>query len=179
VSPALEIVGMEMPRLAKRAARESGIRVMVHIGDTEKRYDPNVIHPLLSLLEPGDILTHYFTPNPGGVLDANGKLVPEATVCSASRDRYTGSTHATPLGGAPSALRKCPQIDTPCQDPGVTKSPLSCRCRRLVQRASPRSPRRSRGPCRGRQRSGPSPARPQLWANASSGGRFGGEPPAS
>jgi dihydroorotase len=78
VSPALEIMGMEMPRLAKRAAKESGIALMVHIGDTEKRYDPKVIHPLLSLLEPGDILTHYFTPNPGGVLDANGKLVPEA-----------------------------------------------------------------------------------------------------
>jgi len=67
-----------MPKLAKRAARESGIKLMVHIGDTEKRYDPKVIHPLLSLLEEGDILTHYFTPNPGGVLDANGKLVPEA-----------------------------------------------------------------------------------------------------
>jgi dihydroorotase len=78
VSPALEIMGMEMPKLAKRAAREAGIRLMVHIGDTEKRYDPKVIHPLLDLLEPGDILTHYFTPNPGGVLDANGKLVPEA-----------------------------------------------------------------------------------------------------
>jgi dihydroorotase len=78
VSPALEIMGMEMPRLAKRAAREAGIKLMVHIGDTEKRYDPKVIHPLLSLLEPGDILTHYFTPNPGGVLDGNGKLVPEA-----------------------------------------------------------------------------------------------------
>ncbi|HEU4369552.1 MAG TPA: amidohydrolase/deacetylase family metallohydrolase [Methylomirabilota bacterium] len=82
VSPALEIMGMEMPRLAKRAARESGIKLMVHIGDTEKRYDPKVIHPLLSLLEPGDILTHYFTPNPGGVLDANGKLVPEAREAS-------------------------------------------------------------------------------------------------
>jgi dihydroorotase len=78
VSPALEIMGMEMPRLARRAAREAGITLMVHIGDTEKRYDPKVIHPLLSLLEPGDILTHYFTPNPGGVLDGNGKLVPEA-----------------------------------------------------------------------------------------------------
>jgi dihydroorotase len=30
------------------------------------------------MLERGDILTHYFTANPGGVLDANGKLVPEA-----------------------------------------------------------------------------------------------------
>ena len=78
VSPALEIMGMEMPKAAKRAAREAKIRLMVHIGDTEKRYDPKVIHPLLDLLEPGDILTHYFTPNPGGVLDGNGKLVPEA-----------------------------------------------------------------------------------------------------
>jgi dihydroorotase len=83
VSPALEIMGMEMPKLAKRAAKEAGIKLMVHIGDTEKRYDPKVIHPLLDLLEPGDILTHYFTPNPGGVLDANGKLVPEAREANA------------------------------------------------------------------------------------------------
>jgi dihydroorotase len=78
VSPALEIMGMEMPKLARRAAKESGTKLMVHIGDTEKRYDGGVIRKLLPLLEPGDILTHYFTANPGGVLDANGKLVPEA-----------------------------------------------------------------------------------------------------
>ena len=52
-------------------------RYLVHIGDTEKRYDPKVIRSLLPLLEQGDILTHYFTANPGGVLDGNGKLVPE------------------------------------------------------------------------------------------------------
>src|SRR5215471_10663595 len=52
--------------------------LMVHIGDTTKRYDPNVIRELLPLLEPGDIVTHLFTANPGGVLDTNGKLVPEA-----------------------------------------------------------------------------------------------------
>jgi dihydroorotase len=83
VSPALEIFGMEMPRLAKRAARESGIKLMVHIGDTEKRYDPNVIRSLLPLLDAGDILTHLFTANPGGVLDANGRLVPEAREAAA------------------------------------------------------------------------------------------------
>jgi dihydroorotase len=83
VSPALEILGMEMPRLAKRAARESGIKLMVHIGDTTKRYDPTVIRSLLPLLDDGDILTHYFTANPGGVLDANGKLVPEAREAAA------------------------------------------------------------------------------------------------
>jgi dihydroorotase len=78
VSPALEILGMEMPRLAKRAARESGLPLMVHIGDTQKRYDPNVIRELLPLLDAGDIVTHLFTANPGGVLDSGGKLVPEA-----------------------------------------------------------------------------------------------------
>ena len=78
VSPALEILGMEMPRLAKRAAKEAGIKLMVHIGDTEKRYDPGIIRELLPILEEGDIVTHLFTANPGGVLDANGKLVPEA-----------------------------------------------------------------------------------------------------
>src|SRR5215475_13055821 len=78
VSPALEILGMEMPRLAKRAARESGIKLMVHIGDTTQRYDPTVIRSLLPIFDEGDILTHYFTANAGGVLDANGHLVPEA-----------------------------------------------------------------------------------------------------
>ena len=78
VSPALELLGMDMPKLARRAARETGTRLMVHIGDTEKRYDPTVIRSLLPLLDRGDILTHYFTANPGGVLDANGRLVPEA-----------------------------------------------------------------------------------------------------
>ena len=78
VSPALDILGMEMPRLAKRAAKESGLPLMVHIGDTAKKYDPDVIRELLPMLEPGDIVTHLFTANPGGVLDAKGKLVPEA-----------------------------------------------------------------------------------------------------
>ena len=78
VSPALEIMGMEMPRLAKRAAQEAGVKLMVHIGDTEHRYDPNVIRQLLPIMEEGDIVTHLFTANPGGVIDAQGKLVPEA-----------------------------------------------------------------------------------------------------
>lgn len=78
VSPALEIMGMEMPSMAKKAAKEAGVRLMVHIGDTEKRYDPNVIRKLLPIMEQGDIVTHYFTANPGGVLDTDGNLVPEA-----------------------------------------------------------------------------------------------------
>jgi dihydroorotase len=78
VSPALEILGMEMPRLAKRAAREAKLPLMVHIGDTTGRYPSEVIRELLPLLDSGDIVTHLFTPNPGGVLDGQGKLVLEA-----------------------------------------------------------------------------------------------------
>ena len=78
VSPALEIMGIEMPKMAKRAAVESGVKLMVHIGDTEHRYDPEVIRELLPILEEGDIVTHLFTANPGGVISSDGKLVPEA-----------------------------------------------------------------------------------------------------
>ncbi len=78
VTPALDIMGMEMPLLAKKAAKEASVRLMVHIGDTQKKYDPNVIRELLPIMEKGDIVTHYFTANPGGVLDSDGKLVPEA-----------------------------------------------------------------------------------------------------
>jgi dihydroorotase len=92
VSPALEIFGMEMPRLAKRAAKEAGLPLMVHIGDTEKRYDPEVARQLLPLLEPGDIVTHLFTANPGGVLDGNGRLFPEAKEI-ASTGIWTDTAH--------------------------------------------------------------------------------------
>jgi dihydroorotase len=78
VSPALEILGMQMPRLAKRAAREANLPLMVHIGDTTGRYPTEIVRELLPLLEPGDIVTHLFTAHPGGVLDHEGKLVPEA-----------------------------------------------------------------------------------------------------
>src|SRR5437660_12213484 len=43
VSPALAIFGLEMPRLAKRAARAPGVPLTVHIGDPNKRYDPYLI----------------------------------------------------------------------------------------------------------------------------------------
>jgi hypothetical protein len=69
-----------------------GLRLLeVHIGDTVKRYDPRVIHHLLPMLDEGDILTHYFTANPGGGLDANGKLVPEAR--DAERGGWLDTAH--------------------------------------------------------------------------------------
>ena len=82
VTPALDIFGIEMARLAKRIAKDAGVKLMVHIGDTQKKYDTNIIRDLLPIVEEGDIITHLFTPHPGGVLGSDGKLVPEAKEAS-------------------------------------------------------------------------------------------------
>lgn len=86
VSPALQSLGVELARKAKEVAAEAGIKLMVHIGDQNVPHgkSPVVIRELLRILEPGDVLTHLFTGHPGGVLDSNGKLVPEA---KEARDR--------------------------------------------------------------------------------------------
>ncbi len=78
VSPALNIMGMEMPRMALRVARETGTRAMFHIGHRVGNYSAEFIRELLPLLAPGDIITHIYCDHVGGVLDANRRLIPEA-----------------------------------------------------------------------------------------------------
>ena len=76
IGPLVPTEGIEIVRLAKRAATESESRLMVHIG--ELYHDgPTLTQSLLPLLEAGDILTHSFTPNPGRILDEDGKVLGE------------------------------------------------------------------------------------------------------
>ena len=77
VGPAVPTMGMEMFHLAKRAARESGVRLMVHIGDRFAGDGPTLTRQLLPLMESGDIITHLFSGNPGRILDDDGKVFPE------------------------------------------------------------------------------------------------------
>lgn len=79
VGPAVPILGVEMVELAKRAANEGGVRLMVHIGDRAigEGGGPTITRELLPLLEAGDIITHLFSGNAGRVLDADGKVLPE------------------------------------------------------------------------------------------------------
>ena len=77
IGPAVPTLGIEMVQLAKRAAEEAGVRLMVHIGDTGISDGPTLTKELLPLLRQGDILTHLFSPNPGRILDADGKVLPE------------------------------------------------------------------------------------------------------
>jgi dihydroorotase len=78
--PVLDIFGIEAAKLAKRAARETGTRLMVHIGDTrEERPKANDLTQqlLAEVLEPGDIITHLCTHHAGGVMRQDGTVIPE------------------------------------------------------------------------------------------------------
>ena len=77
VGPAVPVMGVEIVKLAKRAATESGVRLMVHIGDRFAGSGPTITRQLLPLLEAGDIITHLFSGNPGRILDDEGEVLPE------------------------------------------------------------------------------------------------------
>jgi dihydroorotase len=46
--------------------------LMVHVGQTA-----SPLPALLDLLRPGDIVTHIYAPPPNGMLDANGRILPQ------------------------------------------------------------------------------------------------------
>jgi dihydroorotase len=78
--PVLDVFGIEAAKLAKRAARETHTRLMVHIGDSrEGRPEANRLTQqlLAEVLEPGDIVTHRCTHHAGGVMRQDGTVIPE------------------------------------------------------------------------------------------------------
>jgi dihydroorotase len=66
-------------RLAREAADRAALPLMVHVIDM-----PRPIGWLLPFLEAGDIVTHCFHGNEGGILDERGRLFPEVV---AARER--------------------------------------------------------------------------------------------
>ena len=81
VGPGVPRMGVEMVRLAKQAATEGGVRLMVHIGDRSiaggDGTEPTITRQLLPLLDKGDIITHLFSGNPGRIIDENGAVIRE------------------------------------------------------------------------------------------------------
>jgi len=63
---------LDAVRRAHEITRPFGIPVMIHIGDTR-----SPLPEILSLLRPGDIVTHVYAPPPHGILDANGRVLPQ------------------------------------------------------------------------------------------------------
>src|ERR1700730_2032044 len=62
----------EVLRRARQAAEATHLPMMLHIGDTDLS-----LREILVSLRQGDIITHCFTPRPNGIVDANGKIIPE------------------------------------------------------------------------------------------------------
>jgi dihydroorotase len=63
---------MEGLKRAREAAEASQLPMMLHIGDTN-----SPLPAILRLVRPGDIITHCYTPRPNGIVDQNGKILPE------------------------------------------------------------------------------------------------------
>ena len=57
---------------AQEAAAPFNLPVMIHMGQS---FSP--IRAILPLLKRGDIVTHMYAPAPNGILDDNGRLLPE------------------------------------------------------------------------------------------------------
>lgn len=75
VGPVFGEIGEDVIKVAKQAARDRHVPLMVHIGDFTAKAEPAISRAgeltrfLLRTLEPGDILTHLCTPNSGRVMD--------------------------------------------------------------------------------------------------------------
>lgn len=63
---------LDAVRRAHEITVPAGLVLMVHIGQTV-----SPLPAILALLRPGDIVTHVYAPPPNGILDANGRVLPE------------------------------------------------------------------------------------------------------
>jgi dihydroorotase len=76
-----QAIGIKHIEAAKAASREANIPVLMHLSDTAGRErgitSPQMVGQAVSLMDPGDAITHVFTPNSGSILDLEGKVLPE------------------------------------------------------------------------------------------------------
>jgi dihydroorotase len=75
--PAIERHGMEFIGLAIRAARETNVPLMVHIGDANFGRSDSITAELLPALDSGDIVTHVYTGAPGRAIAGSGRVLAE------------------------------------------------------------------------------------------------------
>jgi dihydroorotase len=77
--PATGALGLGALTLALEAAEATGLPLMTHIGGPPPSYGE-----VVSMLRPGDILTHCYRPDPNSAIGADGKVLPEVL---AARER--------------------------------------------------------------------------------------------
>jgi len=69
--------GIEVVKTAKKIARQFGLPIMIHIGDTDKQVPATLTPECLSVMEAGDILSHVYSGNQGSVIRPDGTILPE------------------------------------------------------------------------------------------------------
>jgi len=76
-----EGVGIKGVAMAKKLADDLKMPLMIHIGDPRERMEKDWMDDFsrqaVSLLEKGDILSHYLTWEPGGLILKDGTIYPE------------------------------------------------------------------------------------------------------
>jgi dihydroorotase len=77
--PATGDLGLGALELALEAAEVTGLPLMTHIGGPPPSYAE-----VVSMLRPGDILTHCYRPNPNSAIGEDGRILPEVL---AARER--------------------------------------------------------------------------------------------
>ncbi len=74
-------IGIKHNEAAKVASHKANIPVLMHLSDTAGRAmgitSPEMVGQAVALMDPGDAITHVFTPNSGSTLDLDGKILPE------------------------------------------------------------------------------------------------------
>jgi dihydroorotase len=74
-------IGIKHIEAAKVASRKANIPVLMHIADTGGKElgitPPQMVGQAVSLMDPGDTVTHVLTPLTGSTLDQDGKILPE------------------------------------------------------------------------------------------------------
>ena len=74
-------VGIKGVEMTKKLARDVHMPLMIHIGDPRERMEKDPMDDFsrqaVSLLEKGDILSHYMTWEPGGLILRDGTIYPE------------------------------------------------------------------------------------------------------
>ncbi len=77
----IERFGIEAVKRAKKIAAEAGLPLRVHTGVDDRTLDSGKVEAftreLLSVLDKGDIISHIYTPLLGGMIRADGTVVPE------------------------------------------------------------------------------------------------------
>lgn len=81
IDPLCQGVGMRAVEAAKKVAAELGIPLVIHVGEHRPRETGDPLDDLsraaVSLLESGDIISHYLTDKAGGLILDDGTIYPE------------------------------------------------------------------------------------------------------